>query len=51
MMEEVRECLIVNQEIPKFQVWKMIKQAKFRSQQSQKEAHVRALNRKSQADK
>lgn len=51
MIEEVRECLIVNQEIPKFQVWKMTKQAKFWSQQSQKKTHVRALNRKSQADK
>lgn len=28
MMEEVRECLIVNQEIPKFQVWKIDKTSK-----------------------
>lgn len=51
MMEEVRECLIVNQEIPKFQVWKVTKQATFWSQRSQKETRVKALNRKSQADK
>lgn len=36
MMEEVWECLIVNQEIPKFQICKLKKQARFWSGQSQK---------------